>query len=1018
MKKILLLISFLFIGTIADAQQIYPFINYVTNYGNGVYSVTYGYNSQYATTQNFPVINWGNNKNYFGTNPIDRGQPTVFLPGIHNEVFSVVVPYGQWLTYNITSGWVMNSGTKNISCTNTNNAGATMPGIGNQVTYTLSYLNSDWEALTGAQLIDTLGPGVTFVSATGGGVHSNGVVTWPIGTLNSNASGSKTVTVQVSSSVPNYRNVAYIIGTASSSTWRGKSVKENTAPLTRTTDSTYITAFEDLKGSGWNDWDVNDFVVGMRERVTFDGSNRISQIVFDYEALARGSAFVNKFLHLVKLTGNSTATLVVKDSNGVTLPALGFTNQAFSGNINVPIFPNTYNALPPRTGAFTNVEISQPGVVKGYTATLTITTDGTSNTAANYLRNSSQPYLINELNKQVNIASLAGTLGNTQNVDNNVDAGTVLYGYFLDLGYRLPYNWKWPLEGPPSAIWKAFPNFNNYILSSRTTNTDWYNSPDLAKVWTRRIVTTDNIAFTGDKNKNEFFKRLQNVQYTTDEVILEDSAGSFFASPKLADIDNDGKLEILIGSYDNKFHAYKTNGTEVSGFPVTTGGLIRSTAAVYLNPNGSRVIAFGSDDGKLYAVDKNGANLPGFPVQTPKAIKSSPMIVDLNNDGQKEIVVLSGDGKMYAYSFSGALITGFPVQVQNTEDNFGTLIIMPSPAAADLDGNGTKEIIIGTLDKSLKVLNSDGSVRFTKSLDSAVYSSPIVAKIGSSTYRIIVTTAAGTIYVYDNAGNLVTSRNMGSGFVSSPVLADLDKSGTPQLIAATISGEIYKLNAATLATIWELPTGQQIYASPVIADVDGDNYLDLIYGGQGGYVMPITRQGYLCDSTTIAAIEPFDSWIISTSAVGDIDKDGKIDFVSASMDNKIKAFSLPNTSVNSQVWWGSFGNDLGNTRVGDSLTSVGVINNNTIADKYSLGQNYPNPFNPSTKISFSIPKNEFVSIKIFDIAGKEIAQLVNNEMNAGTYEYTFNGSSLASGIYFYQIKTAGFTDTKRMTLIK
>jgi hypothetical protein len=106
----------------------------------------------------------------------------------------------------------------------------------------------------------------------------------------------------------------------------------------------------------------------------------------------------------------------------------------------------------------------------------------------------------------VNIASLAGTLGNTQNVDNNVDAGTVLYGYFLDLGYRLPYDWKWPLEGPPSAIWKAFPNFNNYILSSRTTNTDWYNSPDLAKVWTRRVVTTDNIVFTGEKNKSAFLK--------------------------------------------------------------------------------------------------------------------------------------------------------------------------------------------------------------------------------------------------------------------------------------------------------------------------------------------------------------------------------------------------------------------------------------------------------------------------------------------------------------------------------
>ena len=1017
MKKLLLTLCFLTLTSLSYGQQIYPFINYVTNYGGGLYTVTYGYNSEYATTQICPVIDFGNFKNYFGTQPIDRGQPTTFLPGVHNEVFSVVIPYGQWLTYNITSGWVMNQGTKNLTCVVTNNAGATMPGVGSQVTYTLTYNNSDWEAISSSQLIDTLGPGVTFVSATGGGVHSNGVVTWNIGTLGSNASGSRTVTVQVASSLANYRNVGTITGTASSSTFRGRSTKENTAPLTRTTDSTYITAFEDLKGSGWNDWDVNDFVVGMRERVTYNGSNAITQIVFDYEALARGSAFVNKFLHLVKLTGNSTATLVVKDSNGTTLPALGFTNQAFAGNIEVPIFPNTYNALPPRTGAFTNVENVQSGVVKGYTATLSINTDGTSNTAANYFRNSSQPYLINELNKEIEIASLAGTLGNTQNVDNNVDPGTVLYGYFLDLGYRLPYNWKWPLEGPTSAIWKAFPNFNNYILSSRNTNTDWYNSPDLNLVWTRRNVTADNFAFN-EENKSEFLKRLQNFGFTTDELILEDSAGSFFSSPKLADIDNDNKLEILIGSYDNKFHAYKTNGTEVSGFPVITGGLIRSTAAVFLNPNGSRVIAFGSDDGKLYAVDKNGANLQGFPVQTPKAIKSSPSITDLNNDGSKEIVVLSGDGKMYAYNFAGTLLPGFPVQVQNTEDNFGNLIIVPSPAIADLDGNGSKEIIIGTLDKQLKVLNSDGSVRFTKNLDSAVYSSPLIARVNSSTFRIIVTTASGSIYIYDNAGNLVTSTNLGAGFVSSPVLADLDKTGTPQLIVATVTGDIYKLNSQTLATMWMLPSGQQIYASPVIADVDGDDYLDLVYGGQAGYIMPITRQGFMVDTTTMAALQSFNSWIISTCAIGDIDRDGKVDIIAASMDKKIKAFSLPNTTVNTKVWWGSFGNDLGNSRVADTATSVGIVNTNMVVDKYSLSQNYPNPFNPTTKIAFTIPKNDFVSIKIFDMLGKQVAELINSDLKAGAYEYTFDGSNMASGVYFYQIKTADFFETKRMQLIK
>lgn len=1017
MKKILLLLSFLLIGNFANSQNITPIINYVTCYGNGVYGVTYGYISSYGTTQNFPVSTSGN-KNYFSPSPTNRSQPTTFLPGTHNEVWTLMVPLGSTATWYLSSKNIAHN-TKTIG-SEVSDGTSVMPSVGNQVTYKVDYINYNDASLAVGVLIDSLPVGTSFVSCTGGGTHSNGVVSWTLGTVPKNTTGTRYVTVQVTSLQSSYSNKVYLTGTMSSLNRRGYSVDVNTPAVPNIADSTYMVAFEDLKGSGWNDWDVNDFVVGMRERQTYNASNGITQIVFDYEALARGSAFVNKFHHLIKLTGNSTATLVVKDSNGTVLPALGFTNQAFTGNIDVPIFPNTYNALPPRTGTFTNVENIQVGVVRGYTATLTITPDANLNNSGTYLRNSSLPYLINELNKQIDIASLSGPLGNTQNVDNNVDSTTALYGYFLDLGYRLPYDWKWPLEGPPSAIWKSFPQFEQYIISSRSINTTWFNSPDLAKVWTRRVVT-DKAPFKNGSFANSFMKKLQNFNYSeTDELIFQDSAGSFFGSPKLADIDTDNKLEILIGSYDKKFHAYKTNGTEVPGFPITTGGFVRSTAAVFVNPNGSRVITFGSDDGKLYAVDKNGVSLSGFPKQTPKAIKSSPVITDLNGDGQKEIVVLSGDGKVYAYSLNGNSVAGFPSQVQTTEDNFGNLIIMPSLAAADLDGNGMTEIIIGTLDKNLKVLNSDGSVRFTKILDSAVYSSPIIAKINSSTYRIIVTTAGGTIYVYDNNGTLVNSKNLGSGFISSPVISDMDQDGVPKLITATVDGTIYKLDATNLTVIWEIPTGQQIYSSPVLADIDGDNYLDVVYGGQSGYLIPLTRNGGLVDDTTMAALGPFDSWIISTCAIGDIDRDGKIDLVAASMDKTIKAFNLPNTNVNSKVWWGSFGKDLYNTRVADSLTSTSIHNNNglTTADKYALNQNYPNPFNPTTKISFSLPKSEFVTVKIFDMLGKEVAQLVNDELKAGNYEYQFNGSSLASGIYFYRINTANFTDTKRMTLVK
>ncbi|MBN8570513.1 MAG: T9SS type A sorting domain-containing protein [Ignavibacteria bacterium] len=86
--------------------------------------------------------------------------------------------------------------------------------------------------------------------------------------------------------------------------------------------------------------------------------------------------------------------------------------------------------------------------------------------------------------------------------------------------------------------------------------------------------------------------------------------------------------------------------------------------------------------------------------------------------------------------------------------------------------------------------------------------------------------------------------------------------------------------------------------------------------------------------------------------------------------------------------------------------------------RYKLEQNYPNPFNPVTKIKYSLPKQSFVEFKIFDLLGKEVAIYINRMHSEGSYEVTIDGKSLASGIYFYQLKTNGFSDTKRMLLIK
>jgi hypothetical protein len=89
-----------------------------------------------------------------------------------------------------------------------------------------------------------------------------------------------------------------------------------------------------------------------------------------------------------------------------------------------------------------------------------------------------------------------------------------------------------------------------------------------------------------------------------------------------------------------------------------------------------------------------------------------------------------------------------------------------------------------------------------------------------------------------------------------------------------------------------------------------------------------------------------------------------------------------------------------------------------VPDRFKLEQNYPNPFNPTTNIKYQIANSSFTSLKVYDALGREVAALVNEKQSAGTYEVTFNGSSLNSGVYFYQLITDNFKETKKLLLVK
>ena len=93
-----------------------------------------------------------------------------------------------------------------------------------------------------------------------------------------------------------------------------------------------------------------------------------------------------------------------------------------------------------------------------------------------------------------------------------------------------------------------------------------------------------------------------------------------------------------------------------------------------------------------------------------------------------------------------------------------------------------------------------------------------------------------------------------------------------------------------------------------------------------------------------------------------------------------------------------------------------IVTGKLIPDVYALEQNYPNPFNPSTTIKYHIPELSFVTLKVYDVLGNEIATLINEKKSIGSFDIKFDATGLPSGIYFYRLRVGSFVETKKMVL--
>ena len=127
-------------------------------------------------------------------------------------------------------------------------------------------------------------------------------------------------------------------------------------------------------------------------------------------------------------------------------------------------------------------------------------------------------------------------------------------------------------------------------------------------------------------------------------------------------------------------------------------------------------------------------------------------------------------------------------------------------------------------------------------------------------------------------------------------------------------------------------------------------------------------------------------------------------------------FDLSFVNANRKIRATTHGNGIYERKLYQNPLSIG--NNGETPKEYKLEQNFPNPFNPHTRIDYTIPNSGLVTLKVYNLLGQEVSTLLNENKSAGNYTVVFNGNNLTSGIYFYQIKSGNYTETKKMLLVK
>lgn len=534
-------------------------------------------------------------------------------------------------------------------------------------------------------------------------------------------------------------------------------------------------------------------------------------------------------------------------------------------------------------------------------------------------------------------------------------------------------------------------------------------------------------------------------------VIIESESACI---PTFSDLDADGDLDFFSGSSSGKVNFYRNIGSSSNfSFQFITDEFagINIQGGAFLD-HGASSITFADIDGdidkdlywgdlfghSIYFIKNTGTpqnfawNFIDTTSPEPNPYYSGgfnmPGVCDIDSDGRNDffIGVLIGSktlNNFVYYKNTGPLNN--PVFVKMTDDFILSADVgaYSYPALGDIDNDGDKDLFIGC-DRSVAFFRNTGSATLpayqleTDSLPLSIFNfnyAPAIGDLDGDGKKDMVLGyyASAKLKFFKNTGTIsnpvftlqssqLDTMNLVQS--SAPCLADLDNDNDLDILVGTSGGKLtcYR-NIGTAASFnfqfvsanyMSVSVGND--AAPALGDVDSDGDLDLLVGNRLGQLYFYRNTGttsaptFVFETNSYAGINVFQN---SVPLVADINSDGDIDLFMGNTKGGLYYYEN----------WDVFG-----------IQQIG----NEIPTEYGLEQNYPNPFNPLTKIRFRILRPGFVSLRVFDITGKETAVLVDKDLKPGIYNVDFEAGNTASGVYFYHLIAADFSQVKKMVLLK